>query len=594
MKTRFIFLLSFLLLTVISCDKAEQISGTLDAKGTFTATFKASKDFLLIPSTYKHTRNTIDIAVDGQSIFEASTSISLPVETIDYNVPVDIRQYKGRTINLTLTGIAQGSPVADYIYQSNDNGVEFNEFFRPVYHFAPDFGWNNDPNGLFLKDGIWHMSFQHNPFSVSWGNMSWGHATSSDFMHWDAQAELLRPDELGSIFSGSAVVDKNNDAGFGKDAILAFYTSSGRGGQQQSVAYSLDGGYTYTKYDKNPIIKAFPENRNSRDPQINFIGDQWVMALSFNQQVRFLGSKNLLDWTVLSDFGEGIGCHEWGTWECPGFIPVKWKGEDKWVLMVSIDQSGPNKVRTTQYFIGEWNGTEFVADDLPYPLWLDYGVGQYAGTVFNNVEGRNVWIGWLTSSPFPGSETPATKYFAGGMTLPRELTLKDNGIHPIISSVPAREVYAARSEGKALPIDKVNGKVSVESLLDNNNGAFEIEMTFVPENDGCFGFVLKNSKGEDVTVTFDPAAGKIHTDLDRSGNKDAFPANMKNPVDSDLVPRSEYKVEFFFDRMSAEMFVNDGDEVMTNCVFPSEYYNTLEVFSGTDLTVRNPLVFQFK
>lgn len=450
--------------------------------------------------------------------------------------------------------------------------MDYNEPLRMVYHFTPVFGWNNDPNGLFYRDGLWHMYFQHNPYSVFWGNMTWGHATSTDLIHWTQHDNVLKPDELGAIFSGSAVIDADNTAGFGKDAVVAIYTSDRRG-ERQSIAYSTDNGFSFTKYEGNPVLPDNPESRDFRDPKVYWIAGQWVMALSVQQVVHFYGSPDLKHWRLLSTFGEGIGSHK-SVWECPDLRKFEYQGKEKWVLFVTIGQ-GPNGANNTQYFIGNFDGERFTADPLPYPLWVDQGVNQYAGVTYANApDDRTIFVAWLTSSAF-SSTMPATKYFTGGMTLPHELSLKSNGKHPILASVPAPEVYAAR--GKASGLSLSAGQKSV--IPGSENGAYEIDITFTPAGKEPFGFILSNDEGEKVVYTFKPSEGVLVTDRSQSGLQ-AFPDNVAAAPVSVIPVRDSYKIQLFYDRMVSEMFINDGDAVVTNCVYPSAYYNQIELFGG--------------
>lgn len=578
---------------VVSCsDKNADlpVQGSIDENGNYTATFTAERNYLLIPSVYKMGRSSLDIKVDGTSIFQAIPTMTVATDVVNYFVPVDIAPYRGKELEISISRVAAESPILTQARQSNDMGFDKDEFYRPQYHFAPVFGWNNDPNGMFYHDGVWHLGYQHNPYSVMWGNMSWGHATSTDLIHWQDHPVIIRPDELGTAFSGSAVVDVNNTAGFGAGAVVALYTSAGSAGQQQSIAYSLDGGYTYKKYEGNPVITSTPQMRSQRDPKVQWIDDKWVMAISFDKYIRFYASQNLKDWEYLSAFECPSYIPKWGTWECPDLIKMDYKGQTKWVATINADQSGPNGVRTTLYFIGQWTGTEFIADPIEEPMLLDYGVDQYAGVTFGGTGDRHVQLAWLTSSPFPGSETPATKYFTGGMALPHDIFLKEGKDHPVLASVPAKEVYAARKEGKTLGL---SGAGKIESILENNTGSYELELCFVPGSESSvFGFNLTNSKGEIVTYTFDMAAGQMLTDRSKCGLQDAFPKSAACPVVAPLEKKESYKVELFIDRMTSEMFVGDGDLVMTNCLFPTEYLNTLEVFG--DVTLSSSMIYEFE
>jgi len=566
---RFFLSLFFCALLAVSCGEAMQES--LDADGNYAATLKAKKSYILIPSSYSGKPSKMDLEVDGASVFEFVQDVTLAKGTIDYWIPVDVSPYKGREVTLRLNDVAEDDIIYGGVKVSDEIEMDYDEPLRPVYHFTPRFGWNNDPNGLFYKDGLWHMYFQHNPYSVFWGNMTWGHATSKDLMHWTQHDNVLKPDQLGAIFSGSAVIDADNTAGFGKDAVVAIYTSDRRG-ERQSIAYSTDNGYTFTKYEGNPVLPDHPASRDFRDPKVYWIGGQWVMAISVSQVVEFYGSSDLKNWHLLSRFGEGIGSHK-SVWECPDLRRFEYGGKEKWVLFVTIAQD-PNGANNTQYFIGDFDGQRFTADPLPYPLWVDQGVNQYAGsTYFNAPEGRTVFIAWLTSSAF-SQVVPATKFFTGGMTLPHDLSLKSNGKHAVLASVPSPEVYAAR--GNASTVSSKDGR----SLIpDSDSGAYEIELTFTPAGKEPFGLTLSNDNGEKVVYTFKPAEGILVTDRTQSGLQ-AFPNGVAAQVVSVIPVRDAYKVELFYDRMVSEMFVNDGDAVITNCVYPSAYYDHVEVFGS--------------
>ena len=567
---------------VAACGPAMQES--LDADGNYAVTVKADKAYILLPSSYSGKPSKMDLEVDGKSVFEFVQDVTLAKETIDYWIPVDVSKYKGREVTLRLTGVAEDDIVNGGVKLSDNIDMDYDEPLRPVYHFTPYFGWNNDPNGLFYKDGLWHLYFQHNPYSVFWGNMTWGHATSGDLMHWTQHDNVLRPDSLGAIFSGSAVIDADNTAGFGKDAVVAIYTSDRRG-ERQSIAYSTDDGFTFTKYEGNPVLPDHPASRDFRDPKVYWIGGQWVMAISVSQVVEFYGSPDLKNWHLLSRFGEGLGSHK-SVWECPDLRKFEYEGKEKWVLFVTIGQD-PNGANNTQYFIGDFDGERFTADPLPYPLWVDQGVNQYAGsTYFNTPDDRTVFIAWLTSSAF-SQVVPATKFFTGGMTLPHELSLKSNGSHLILASVPAREVYASR--GKASTMSLKTG----ESILVPNSekGAYEIDLTFSPSGPEPFGFVLSNDSGEKVVYTFKPAEGILLTDRSQSGLQ-SFPESVANPVVSVIPVRGSYRVELFYDRLVSEMYVNEGDAVITNCVYPSAYYDRIEIFGPA--AVSNVMSYEMK
>lgn len=185
------------------------------------------------------------------------------------------------------------------------------EPFRSVYHHSPTAKWMNDPNGMFYDEtaGLWHLYYQHNPFGTTWGPMHWGHATSQDLLHWQEHPIALAPDSLGTIFSGSIVIDRNNTSGFGENAIVAIYTQAEAIGQNQSIAYSTDGGYTFTKYEGNPVLMG--DIADFRDPKVTWDeqAQAWIMTLACQQEIRFYGSKDLKKWKHLSSFGKDLGAH---------------------------------------------------------------------------------------------------------------------------------------------------------------------------------------------------------------------------------------------------------------------------------------------
>lgn len=552
-------------------DRIEQNTRMLsDYMEEYRETLVAKDKYVLIPAANDGTGSRLSVLVDGENILGLPQSVRAAAGNVDFFIPVDISAYSGKKVDVVLTGVKKSDAVYKGIRQSETMEIE-DEPYRPVYHFAPLFGWTNDPNGLVFKDGEWHLSYQANPYGTNHGNMHWGHAVSKDLVHWEQLPAVIAPDDLGSVFSGSAVVDEANTAGFGADAIVAIYTSAGRGGQRQSIAYSLDNGRTYTKYEGNPVLSD-PDQRDFRDPKVSWIGNQWVMALATGQTISFYGSKDLKEWEFLSRFGEGIGSHE-GVWECPDLLRFQVGGRDKWVLFVSINPGGPWGGSITQYFIGDFDGRNFKADKLPYPLWVDPGIDNYAGVTFSNTGDRHVFLGWMSNWQYTG-QTP-TRYFRNSMTIPRDLSIKNNGRHLILASVPSPEILAARGDARVLSglADVPEGTVG--PLLEDNTGAYEVEMTVRPKGNVPFRFSLENGKGEHVDFTVDPKAGQLRFERGASGLTDFSPSYNTGPIAVDLPARPEYKVRLFVDRLSTELFVNDGDLVFTNCVFPAEPFNGL-------------------
>ena len=555
----------------------------------YAVTLKADKKYILIPASNTGVNSRLSVLVDGENILGNTQSARPASGQIDYYSPVNVEKYAGKNVTVKLTGIKSSDAVFGAIRTSDETGNERDETYRPLVHFSPGFGWTNDPNGMVYVNGEWHLALQYNPYGTSHGNMHWGLAVSKDLIHWSDKPAIIAPDELGSIFSGSAVVDHDNTAGFGKDAVVAIYTSAGQG-QRQSIAWSNDGGYTFTKFPSNPVL-ADPAQRDFRDPKVNRIGDQWVMALACGQVIRFYGSKDLKEWYFLSDFGTGYGSHD-GVWECPDLMKFNYGGQEKWVLFVSINPGGPNGGSITQYFIGQFDGKRFKADNLPYPLWVDEGVDNYAGVTFADApDGRRVFMGWMSNWVYTGS-TP-TNAFRNAMTLPRDLSLKSNGRHTILASVPSPEVYAARKSSRAVEGTSASASYDIAEILPSNKGAWEIDFTVVPDATGAFSFRLTNSKGEEAVWKFDLKARKLSLDRSKSGLTDFHQSFAAKPVVVNLNPRREYKCQLFVDKFSTELFINDGDMVFTNCVFPTEVYNRFGIQAdGCRISVKDVTVHE--
>jgi sucrose-6-phosphate hydrolase SacC (GH32 family) len=304
----------------------------------------------------------------------------------------------------------------------------------------------NDPNGLLFYKGKYHLFFQHNPEANVWGNMSWGHAISSDLYNWQERPVAIACTPTSGIFSGSAVVDFNNTTGFGtkeNPPIVAIYTEhqNDESNQSQCLAFSLDEGETFTKYEGNPVLNI--NEKNFRDPKVQWVDNQWLMtvALANNHKISFYASPDLKTWQHLSDFGPAA--QTGGVWECPDLINFG----DKWVLLVSLNPGGYQVGSGTQYFIGQWDGREFIPDDT-HTRWLDYGRDNYAGVTFSNVpDGRKIFLGWMSNWHYAG-KVP-TEPWRSAMTLPRELTLRGDRLvqTPVKHPNGFPEVSFATSDG---------------------------------------------------------------------------------------------------------------------------------------------------
>jgi fructan beta-fructosidase len=588
MKKAIPSILLALLLISISCNSQKKSTGD-----NLTVDYQIQSSYILIPVEENAPEVKIQIITSGQNEVPPY-DVHLAVKHIDYWVPLDVKKWTGRKLTLSFIGVKETFLGITKIKQSDRLVYDYNETYRPQFHFSPEHGWMNDPNGMVYLDGEYHLFYQYNPYGSMWGNMHWGHAVSTDMVSWTYLPVAIAPDSLGSIFSGSAVVDVNNTAGFGKNAIVAIFTSNGKT-QRQSIAYSTDKGRTFTKYPGNPVLPN-PGISDFRDPKVswNDVSKQWVMILATKQTVSFYGSHNLKEWTKLSEFGDGIGAHT-GVWECPDLFPLTYQGTTKWVLTVSINPGGPNGGSATQYFIGSFDGTNFKADALPYPLWIDYGRDNYAGVTWGNIpkqDGRRLFLGWMSNWDY-GTSVP-TINFRSANTVPRELTLKSNGEHLILNSFPVKEINSLRSNARKIPTMVVDKESSIAELLPKNKGTYEIEMTLKPVNSTSFGFELKNSKNEELKFTFDLKAKKLSIDRDKSGKTD-FKSNFKDGTSAPLVVKDSYNVRLLIDKASAEIFINNGEIAMTSLFFPNEIMNTLNFFAREGkLNAENITIYNIK
>lgn len=439
------------------------------------------------------------------------------------------------------------------------------EQYRPQIHFTPASNWMNDPNGMVYADGLWHLYYQYNPKGNDWGNMSWGHAVSTDLMHWQEKPVAMTPNQHGDIFSGSAIYDKDNVAGFGEKAILAFYTASGDH-QQQCLAYSVDGGISFTQYEGNPII---PNNNKPdfRDPKVFYHEEtgQYIMALAkgWDYSIEFWGSSNLKEWKQLSEFRTENGRMNKGQWECPDLFKVPYKGGEKWILIVSLNPGGPMGGSGTAYFVGDFDGKNFVADDLSYPLWLDWGPDNYAGVTWSNSpDGRKIYIGWMNNWNYAGA-VPCNPW-RSAMTLPRELTLTEMNGSPVLGSSVVKEL-----EEIAGPWTKSEGGLCL--------GGDAYEMVIKLDSKENNTFTLTNSKGENIGIQVKASAQKIIVNRSAPSGATSFNGLFTLPSISADYDNSEDLLELHLivDHSSVEIFTADGKTALTCLVFPSEPYDRI-------------------
>lgn len=508
-------------------------------------------------------------------------NVRLARERVDSYVPFVLSAYKGQHISIDIQGVPENALCWKELKMSDSFDMTNKEKFRPVYHHTPAYGWMNDPNGMFYKNGVYHLYFQYNPYGSVWGNMHWGHSTSTDLMHWKFEGCAIVPDAWGAIFSGSCVVDHNNTAGFGKGAVVAFYTSAKATPwgdvQSQSMAYSLDNGKTFTKYEGNPILTS--SERDFRDPKVFWYapGKHWVMMLAVGQHMEIYSSANLKEWKKESEFGAMQGAHG-GVWECPDLveIPVEGTREKKWVLICNLNPGGPFGGSAAQYFVGSFDGKKFVNESPTQTKWMDWGKDNYATVTWNNApDGRCIALGWMSNWQY--ANNVPTRQYRSANTLARDLTLYREGQELYLKSTPSVEVKKARGEKVSISSFKVSDKHEV-MLFNDGQGAYEIEMVIQNAGSSKIGFALLNEKGEKVDMYYDLNRKLFVMDRSESGIVDFsrdFPAVTVAPVNTD----KELTLRLFVDCSSVEAFGEDGKFVMTNLVFPSVPYRKMSLES---------------
>lgn len=558
----------------------------------------SAKKFLLLPVQENAPEGKVNIIINNELQLEQNINVRLAREKVDYYVPLDLSAYQGKTISIDVAGMPSSSLCWKEIKLSDTFDFSNREIYRPVYHHTPAYGWMNDPNGMFYKDGVYHLYFQYNPYGSMWANMTWGHSTSRDLVHWTYEGTPIVPDAWGAIFSGSCVVDHENTAGFGKGAVVAFYTSAKSTPwgdvQSQSMAYSLDNGKTFTKYEGNPILTS--SERDFRDPKVFWYapGKHWVMMLAVGQHMEIYSSVNLKDWKKESEFGAMQGAHG-GVWECPDLveIPVEGTRQKKWVLICNLNPGGPFGGSAAQYFVGSFDGKTFVNESPTLTKWMDWGKDNYATVTWNNApDGRCVALGWMSNWQY--ANNVPTRQYRSANTIARDLTLYRVGEELYLKSTPSPEIKKARGEKVSKLSFNVAGEYEVASLLDDNKGAYEVELVIRNQGASKIAFCLLNEKGEKVSMYYDLARRQFVMDRSESGTVDFskdFPAVTVAPADTD----KELTLRLFVDRSSIEAFGEDGKFVMTNLVFPSLPYNKMRFTSDEKgYTVKSLKVYRLQ
>ena len=568
--------------------------------------------YLILP--IQESCNEGKVKLDTGSPADMAMDVRLAVDSVEYYVPFQLPQ-GAKEATVTIGRVAANAICWDNIQLADTFNTANTDYYRPVYHHTPLYGWMNDANGLVYKDGEYHLYFQYNPYGSKWGNMHWGHSVSKDLIHWQHLDPAIARDTLGHIFSGSTVIDKNNSAGYGKDAMIAFYTSaSDEHGQIQCMAYSTDNGRTYTKYEKNPILTPFDGLKDFRDPKVFWYepAQKWYMIVSADKNMRFYSSTDLKQWEYLSQFGEDYGVQP-NQFECPDFIQLPVDGNKdnmKWVMIVNVNPGCPFGGSATEYFVGTFDGKEFKCDnDKSVTKWLDFGKDHYATVCFSNTGDRVIAVPWMSNWQY-ANVTPIRQY-RGANALPRELSLytKDGEVYMAANVV--KETEGLRKETRKVDNFSLTGEQIVSDVVAAQECAFEVEMDVTPGKANTVGFDLMNAKGEKTKIYLDMKAGRVVMDRTESGlvafgekaephfkeNHDRRKTESVNYVNDfalgtwaplSLCEGKTYHLNVFVDKCSVEIFVDGGRIAMTNLVFPTVPYNALRFYAeGGEAKVEN-------
>ena len=594
--------LSILVMMIFSFSDASADTSSLLIKdlgeGHCLVHINTNQRYLLLPVEEVMPDVRVSMIVNNKEVNVAD--VRLAVNRVDYFVPLDLSDYAGKNILLKFK-LGSNDPIRGKLSAvcckemklSDTFDTGNREKFRPTYHFSPLYGWMNDPNGMVYKDGEYHLFYQHNPYGSKWGNMHWGHAISKDLINWEHRPDAITPDALGTIFSGSAVVDTDNTAGFGAGAIVAIYTQNSDR-QVQSIAYSTDNGRSFTKYENNPVLTS--DARDFRDPKVFWHKEtqRWIMLLAVGQEMQIFSSSNLKDWAFESSFGEGQGAHG-GVWECPDLfeLPVDGTNEKKWVLLCNLNPGGPFGGSATQYFVGTFNGKEFVNESPSKTKWMDWGKDHYATVTWSDApDNRRIAIAWMSNWQY-ANDVPTSQYRSPN-SVPRDLSLFTVDGETYLQSAPSPELLKLRDISKKRSF-KVNGTRTIKDMIAGNEGAYEIELTIENQHADVIGFRLYNDKGEEVDMQYDMKEKKFSMDRRKSGEvgfNENFPMLTWTTIESG---KDELKLRLFVDKSSVEAFGDGGRFVMTNQVFPSEPYTHIDFYSkGGAYKVDSFVIYKLK
>ena len=529
---------------------------------------------------------------------DADMDIRIADSHIDYYVPMCLPAASQKaTVRIQSQHLQQ--LWLDSLKLSDTFDTANREKYRPLFHHTPLYGWMNDPNGLVYKEGEYHMFYQYNPYGSMWGNMHWGHSVSRDLVNWEHLPVAIERDTMGHIFSGSSVVDFNNRAGFGKGSIISFYTSaSDENGQIQCMAYSTDNGRTFTKYEHNPILTPADGIKDFRDPKVFWYepDQKWVMLVSAFKEMRFYSSTDLKEWTYMSAFGDGYGVKP-SMFECPDFfeLPVDGNPQNKkWALIVNVNPGCLFGGSATQYFVGDFDGKQFICDTKPEVVkWLDWGKDHYATVCFSNTGERVIAVPWMSNWQY--ANVVPTKQFRSANGLPRELTMYKEGNDVYLAVNPVKEVEKLRIDSAKIDDFDYEQGCSMDASDYDNSGVYEINLTLEQGTASIAGFKLKNNDGEFVDIYIDTKANKVYMDRTNSGVTDFSKKEFAMATWADLSKQKAHTFRLFIDKCSIEMFVDGGKVAMTNLFFPTAPYNGIEFHAeGGKVNVKDMMVYKLK
>lgn len=427
---------------------------------------------------------------------------------------------------------------------------------RPELHYSPSASWLNDPNGLIFHDSLWHLYYQTNPHGLTWGNMSWGHATSPDLATWTEHPTAISFDDTEAVFSGSMVCDTADTAGFGAGALVAIYTSHREdpatgAHQSQALAWSTDGGHTFHKFAGNPVLDR--DSSDFRDPKVFRHGDRWVMVAveAVENVVVLYGSGNLRDWELLSEFRSPDAAAP--TWECPDLFPlVDEAGQTCWVMVLSVNPGAPHGGSGTRFFLGDFDGRVFTpAAGKGQGGWLDHGRDYYAAVSFTDAPGgRRVMIGWMNNWEY-ARELPAEPW-AMQLSWPRELRLVGAG--------PSRRLLQSPV---ALPAELGTAEPLFDGLLAGEL-PLPLRVPAVLDLEFERGQATGLSLAAGLTLTWESDTLTVHPRASVSGS----PAGFDRPVSMPL-PGDSHTARILVDHGSVEVFLDGGRTVHTHLCSPA-------------------------